>query len=68
MAGVGRILVVDLDVHQGDGTAEILMGEERVTTFSMHAQKNYPVRKVPSGLDVGLQDATRRRGLSLPAE
>lgn len=54
---VGRILVVDLDVHQGDGTAEILMGEGRVTTFSMHAEKNYPVRKVPSGLDVGLEDA-----------
>ena len=53
----GRILVVDLDVHQGDGTAEILMGEERVTTFSMHAEKNYPLRKVPSVLDVGLEDA-----------
>lgn len=55
---VGRILVVDLDVHQGDGTADILMGEERVTTFSMHAEKNYPVRKVPSVLDVGLDDQT----------
>lgn len=54
---VGRILVVDLDVHQGDGTADILMGEDRVTTFSMHAEKNYPVRKIPSGLDVGLEDA-----------
>lgn len=55
---VGRVLVVDLDVHQGDGTADILMGEERVTTFSMHAEKNYPLRKVPSGLDVGLDDQT----------
>lgn len=53
----GSVLVVDLDVHQGDGTAEILMGEERVTTFSMHAEKNYPVRKIPSKLDVGLEDA-----------
>jgi acetoin utilization deacetylase AcuC-like enzyme len=51
-----RILVVDLDVHQGDGTAEILAGEHRVFTFSMHAQKNYPVRKVASSLDIGLPD------------
>lgn len=55
---VSRILVVDLDVHQGDGTADILMGVEGVTTFSMHAEKNYPVRKVTSGLDVGLDDQT----------
>src|SRR5690606_3479717 len=41
-----RILVVVLDVHQGDGTAETLRHESRVCTFSMHAQKNYPVRKV----------------------
>lgn len=51
-----RILVVDLDVHQGDGTAEILSGEPRVFTFSMHAEKNYPVRKVASSLDIGLAD------------
>lgn len=55
---VGRIPVVELDVHQGDGTAEILMSEERMTTFSMHAEKNYPLRKVPSVLDVGLDDQT----------
>jgi acetoin utilization deacetylase AcuC-like enzyme len=54
--------VVDLDVHQGDGTAEILMGEERVTTFSMHAEKNYPLRKIPSGLDVGLEDGLGDEG------
>lgn len=59
---VGRILVVDLDVHQGDGTAEILMGEDRVTTFSMHAEKNYPVRKIPSVLDVGLEDGLGDEG------
>ncbi len=53
---IRRVLVVDLDVHQGDGTAEILMGESRAFTFSMHAAKNYPVRKVPSGLDVALED------------
>jgi acetoin utilization deacetylase AcuC-like enzyme len=48
--------VVDLDVHQGDGTAEILMGETRVFTFSMHAAKNYPVRKAVSDLDMALDD------------
>lgn len=51
-----RLLVIDLDVHQGDGTAEILAGEDRVFTFSLHAQKNYPVRKAASSLDIGLQD------------
>jgi len=50
------ILVVDLDVHQGDGTASILADEPRVLTFSMHAQKNYPVRKVASDFDLGLDD------------
>jgi acetoin utilization deacetylase AcuC-like enzyme len=51
-----RILVVDLDVHQGDGTAEIFAGEPRVFTFSMHAEKNYPARKAQSDLDIGLPD------------
>lgn len=53
---ISRALVVDLDVHQGDGTAEILMGESRVFTFSMHAAKNYPVRKAASDLDIALED------------
>jgi acetoin utilization deacetylase AcuC-like enzyme len=53
---IRRVLVVDLDVHQGDGTAEILMGETRVFTFSMHAAKNYPVRKAVSDLDMALDD------------
>lgn len=53
---IKRALVVDLDVHQGDGTAEILMGETRVFTFSMHAAKNYPVRKAVSDLDMALDD------------
>ena len=51
-----RILVIDLDVHQGDGTAEIFEGDESVFTFSMHAQRNYPVRKRRSDRDVGLPD------------
>jgi acetoin utilization deacetylase AcuC-like enzyme len=53
-----RILVVDLDVHQGDGTAEILGRESGIVTFSMHAERNFPVRKVPSSLDIGLPDQT----------
>jgi acetoin utilization deacetylase AcuC-like enzyme len=55
---VRRILVVDLDVHQGDGTAEIFAAESRVFTFSMHARSNYPVRKIPSDLDLALADGT----------
>src|SRR5690606_29932593 len=53
---VRRILVIDLDVHQGDGTADILANEPRVFTFSMHAERNYPVRKSASTLDIGLPD------------
>ncbi|MEO0976169.1 MAG: histone deacetylase [Pseudomonadota bacterium] len=53
-----KALVIDLDVHQGDGTADIFRGDPDIFTFSMHSLKNYPVRKVPSGLDIGLPDAT----------
>jgi acetoin utilization deacetylase AcuC-like enzyme len=53
-----RILIVDLDVHQGDGTAEIFSTEQRVFSFSMHAAKNYPVRKIASNLDIALPDGT----------
>jgi acetoin utilization deacetylase AcuC-like enzyme len=51
-----KILVVDLDVHQGNGTAQIFAREERVFTFSMHGAKNYPARKENSDLDIGLPD------------
>lgn len=54
----GQILVLDLDVHQGDGTAEIFAGDDRVFTFSMHGARNYPVRKIASDLDIGLPDGT----------
>lgn len=57
---IARALVVDLDVHQGDGTAAIFNGDPRVFTFSMHCEKNYPARKVAGDLDidlpVGMQD------------
>ncbi|MER9299201.1 histone deacetylase [Mesorhizobium sp. M0621] len=53
-----NILVIDLDVHQGDGTADILADDPRVFTFSMHGDRNYPVRKIASNLDVALPDGT----------
>ncbi|RWC96545.1 MAG: histone deacetylase [Mesorhizobium sp.] len=53
-----NILIVDLDVHQGDGTADILKDEPRAFTLSMHGERNYPVRKIASDLDVALPDGT----------
>ena len=51
---IGRALVVDLDVHQGDGTASILADDPRVFTLSVHCRANFPARKQQSDLDVGL--------------
>ena len=56
---VGRVLVIDLDVHQGDGTAEICAGIDAIRTVSMHSEKNYPVRKQSSSIDVALPDGVR---------
>jgi acetoin utilization deacetylase AcuC-like enzyme len=56
------ILIVDLDVHQGDGTADILRDEPRAFTFSMHGERNYPVRKIASDLDIALPDGTGDAG------
>ncbi len=53
-----RILIVDLDVHQGNGTAQIFEKEPRVFTFSMHGDKNFPFRKEQSDLDIPLADGT----------
>jgi acetoin utilization deacetylase AcuC-like enzyme len=53
---IERAAVVDLDVHHGNGTAAIFRNDERVYTFSMHQQHNYPFWKPPSDLDVGLPD------------
>ncbi len=58
---VQKILIVDLDVHQGNGTAQIFANEPRVFTFSMHGANNYPVRKERSDLDIGLADKTDDR-------
>ena len=53
-----RAAVVDLDVHQGNGTAHIFEGDPEVFTFSMHGAKNYPLFKLRSSLDVELADGT----------
>lgn len=53
-----QILVIDLDVHQGNGTAEIFAHNPQVFTFSMHGAKNYPLHKEKSDLDIGLADNT----------
>jgi acetoin utilization deacetylase AcuC-like enzyme len=55
---VKKILVVDLDVHQGNGTASIFDGNSSVFTFSMHGASNYPLHKESSDLDIGLPDQT----------
>lgn len=55
---VKRILFVDLDVHQGNGSAEIFEEDESVFTFSMHGAKNYPMHKEESDLDIPLPDGT----------
>ena len=53
-----KILIVDLDVHQGNGTAEIFQGDASVFTFSMHGAGNYPFRKEKSDLDIPLEKNT----------
>lgn len=53
---IGRALVVDLDVHQGDGTADCLANAPDLFTLSIHCEKNYPTRKIAGDLDIGLAD------------
>jgi acetoin utilization deacetylase AcuC-like enzyme len=53
-----KIMIVDLDVHQGNGTAKIMENNPDVFTFSMHGATNYPFRKEKSDLDIGLADGT----------
>ena len=55
---IARAAVIDLDVHQGNGTHAILAGESSVFTFSMHGGRNYPFHKVPGTLDIELADRT----------
>lgn len=53
---IKKILVIDLDVHQGNGTAKIFQHNQSVFTFSMHGKNNYPLQKEASDLDIGLPD------------
>jgi acetoin utilization deacetylase AcuC-like enzyme len=55
---VKQVLIVDLDVHQGNGTAKLFEQEPRVFTFSMHGRHNYPFHKEISNLDIPLEDGT----------
>ena len=55
---IRKILIIDLDVHQGNGTAEIFRKNNKVFTFSMHGKKNYPFQKTKSDLDIELLDGT----------
>jgi acetoin utilization deacetylase AcuC-like enzyme len=55
---VSPILILDLDVHQGDGTATLTTARSEIFTLSIHAEKNLPTRKPRSSLDIGLPDAT----------
>ena len=55
---IRRALVVDLDVHQGNGTAAVFAGDPDVFTFSIHGERNFPFRKQRSSLDIGLPDGT----------
>jgi len=55
---IRRVLIVDLDVHQGNGTAAIFQHVDEVSTFSIHGERNYPALKMRSSLDVPLPDGT----------
>jgi acetoin utilization deacetylase AcuC-like enzyme len=56
---IGRAAVIDLDVHQGDGTAKIFEADDMVFTVSVHGKHNFPFRKQTSRLDIELPDGTR---------
>ena len=55
---ISKVLIVDLDVHQGNGTAEIFQKDNSVFTFSMHGKSNYPFKKEQSDLDIALDNDT----------
>jgi acetoin utilization deacetylase AcuC-like enzyme len=57
--GVGRVIIIDCDVHQGNGTAVIFKDDPSVFTFSIHGAKNFPFHKEISDLDIALEDGTR---------
>ena len=53
-----RVVVIDCDVHQGNGTADIVKGDPSVFAFSVHGESNFPFRKISGDLDIGLPDGT----------
>ncbi len=53
-----RVAVLDCDVHQGNGTADMTQNDDSIFTFSIHGQNNFPFRKIPGDLDIGLPDGT----------
>lgn len=55
---VEKVVIIDCDVHQGNGTADIFRDDTSVYTFSIHGERNFPVRKIPSRCDIGLEDGT----------
>jgi len=57
-ANIDQVLIVDFDVHQGDGTAKLAESDERIYTLSVHGEKNFPFRKQQSNLDIGLAKGT----------
>ena len=57
-AQIERAVVIDCDVHQGNGTAQIFADVENVFAFSIHGEKNFPLRKYPSDLDIDMPDGT----------
>jgi acetoin utilization deacetylase AcuC-like enzyme len=59
---VGRVVILDCDVHQGNGTAAILADDPTIFTFSIHAARNFPFRKERSDLDIELEDGTGDEG------
>ena len=64
--GIERVLVIDLDVHQGNGTAVLAQDDPRIHTFSMHGAKNYPYHKENSNWDIPLEDFTGNEFTSAP--
>jgi acetoin utilization deacetylase AcuC-like enzyme len=53
-----RVVIIDTDVHQGNGTADIVRDDPTIFAFSIHGEKNFPFRKIPGDLDIGLPDGT----------
>ncbi|MGJ3237831.1 MAG: histone deacetylase family protein [Anaerolineae bacterium] len=56
--GIERVAVIDCDVHQGNGTADVTRGDNSIFTFSIHGERNFPFRKIAGDLDIGLADNT----------